>query len=130
VTVWTFLLLLSIGGAAIAVLGSGYAVKLHSAKVAFKANYQRAHFSRTTAVALSTERSSLRLKQGRAVKTYAFTDIRAWDKHWHRSKREGTLTVSVRDLDHPTWTLKFGNEREMDRWFELLSQAINDRLRL
>ncbi|PPT97587.1 hypothetical protein XaraCFBP7407_06130 [Xanthomonas arboricola pv. arracaciae] len=127
-TVWTFLLIVLVGSAALIAAGSGYALKLHSAKAAFKANYQRAHFSRATAVALSTERSSIRLKQGRAVKTYGFTDIRAWDKHWHRSKREGTLTVSVRDLDHPVWTLKFGDETEMNKWFELLNQAINDRL--
>lgn len=28
-------------------------------------------------------------------------------------------------VDQPVWTIKFGNEAEMNRWYELLNQAIN-----
>ncbi|AKS20510.1 hypothetical protein AEA01_11640 [Xanthomonas campestris pv. campestris] len=57
-------------------------------------------------------------------------DVRSWEKHWHNYNREGTLTLNVRDIDHPVWTIKFGNETEMNKWYELVSQAVNEKLKL
>ncbi|MBB5675340.1 hypothetical protein [Xanthomonas arboricola] len=129
-TVWTFLFILLVGGAAATVIAASMALKLRSERVAFKGDYQRGHFHKGTAVALSTARSSIKLKAGRASKAYSFTDVRAWEKHWHKSRHEGTLTLNVRDIDLPVWTIKFGNEMEMNRWYELVGQAVNERLRL
>ncbi|MBZ2679327.1 hypothetical protein IPR78_19700 [Xanthomonas perforans] len=129
-TVWTFLFILLVGGAAATVIAASMALKLRSERATFKGDYQRGHFHKGTAVALSTARSSIRLKAGRASKTYSFTDVRSWEKHWHNYNREGTLTLNVRDIDHPVWTIKFGNETEMNRWYELVSQAVNEKLKL
>ncbi|UNE62046.1 MULTISPECIES: DUF4755 domain-containing protein [Xanthomonas] len=129
-TVWTFLLLLLVGGAFFIVIGSVVVLKLHGERAAFKENYQRFHFNKRTAIAISTARSSIKFKMGSASKTYQFSDVRSWDKHWHRSKHEGTITVNIRDIEHPNWTVKFGNEREMDKWYELIRQAVNEGLKL
>ncbi|MEQ8033792.1 hypothetical protein [Xanthomonas sp. WHRI 6106] len=129
-TVWNFLTLLLVGGALFIVVGSLVTLKLHSERAAFKENYQRFHFNKRTAIAISTTRSSIKLKMGSATKPYQFSDVRSWDKHWHRSKHEGTIRVSVRDIDHPNWTISFGNEREMDKWYELIRQAVNEGLKL
>ncbi|NIK07101.1 hypothetical protein GGR63_002116 [Xanthomonas sp. 3272] len=129
-TVWTFLLLLLICGALFIVIGSLVALKLHGERAAFRESYQRSHFNKRTGIAISTARSSIKFKMGSAAKAYELSDVRSWDKHWHRSKHEGTISVSVRDIDHPNWTVKFGNEREMDKWYELIRQAINEGMKL
>ena len=129
-TVWTFLLLLLVGGALFIVIGSVVALKLHGERAAFKENYQRTHFNKRTGIAISTARSSIKFKMVSASKAYQFSDVRSCDKHWHRSKHEGTITVNVRDIEHPNWTIHFGNEREMDKWYELIRQAVNEGLKL
>ncbi|MEP9542326.1 hypothetical protein [Xanthomonas euvesicatoria] len=129
-TVWTFLLFLLVGGAFFIVIGSVVTLKLHGQRAGFKENYQRFHFNKRTAIAISTARSSIKFKMDSASKTYQFSDVRSWDKHWHRSKHVGTITVNVRDIDHPNWTISFGNEREMDKWYELIRQAVNEGLKL
>ncbi|PPT95028.1 hypothetical protein XaraCFBP7407_12745 [Xanthomonas arboricola pv. arracaciae] len=129
-TVWNFLTLLLVGGALFIVVGSLVTLKLHSERAAFKENYQRFHFNKRTAIAISTARSSIKFKTGSDPKAYQLSDVRSWDKHWHRSKHEGTITVNVRDIDHPNWTISFGNEREMDKWYELIRQAVNEGLKL
>ncbi|QYF39548.1 hypothetical protein HZS92_01608 [Xanthomonas citri pv. citri] len=98
-TVWTFLLLLLVGGAFFIVIGSVVALKLHGERAGFKENYQRFHFNKRTAIAISTARSSIKFKMASVSKTYQFSDVRSWDKHWHRSKHVGTITVNVRDID-------------------------------
>ncbi|SOT96896.1 hypothetical protein [Xanthomonas arboricola] len=129
-TVWTFLFILLVGGAAAIVIAASMALKLRSERATFKGDYQRGHFYKGTAVALSTARSSIRLKTGRASKTYSFTDVRSWEKHWHNYNREGTLTIDVKDIDHPVWTIKFGDQTEMNKWYELVRQSVNERLKL
>lgn len=36
------------------------------------------------------------------------------------------LFVSVKDIDHPKWQVWFPEEKQMDRWMEILRQAISD----
>lgn len=129
-TIWNILFILFVGGAAIIAVASGVALKLRGDRAAFNADFQRAHFYKGSAVAISTARSLVRLKAGRASKTYSFSDVRSWEKHWHNSRHEGTLTLSVRDIDLPVWTIRFGNEAEMNRWYEIVGQAINEKLKL
>ncbi|MGW8275741.1 hypothetical protein [Xanthomonas axonopodis] len=69
-TVWTFLLLLLVGGAFFIVIGSVVALKLHGERAAFKENYQRFHFNKRTAIAISTARSSIKFKMASVSKTY------------------------------------------------------------
>jgi len=124
-TVGTFFLLLVLGAAALVLVGLGRSFKLRSERGNFEQGYARSYFSRSGAIALSPERSRIKLRDRNQTKIYAFADVRSWEKHWHNTKREGTLTVSMRDVDQPVWTIKFGNEAEMNRWYELLNQAIN-----
>ncbi|MDN8644030.1 hypothetical protein Q0S19_06040 [Stenotrophomonas indicatrix] len=125
-TVGTFFLLLVLGATALVLIGLGRSFKLRSERGNFEQDYARSYFSRPGAIALSPEQARIKLRDRNQTKIYPFADVRAWEKHWHNTKREGTLTVSVRDLDQPVWTIKFGNEAEMNRWYELLDQAIND----
>lgn len=36
------------------------------------------------------------------------------------------LFVSVKDIDHPKWQVWFPEEKQMDRWMEILRQALSD----
>ncbi|WP_447594358.1 hypothetical protein [Stenotrophomonas rhizophila] len=129
-TVGTFFLLLVIATGALGALGAGRALKSRSDRAAFEADFDRSHFDKSSALALSAARSRIKLRSTRETKIYPLADLRAWEKHWHNSKHVGTLTLSVRDADHPVWTIKFASESEMNRWYELLNQAINDRAML
>lgn len=124
-TVGTFLLLFVLGAAALVLVGVGRSFKLRSERGNFEQDYARSYFSRSSAVALSTERSMIKFRAGNRTKIYTLADVRAWEKHWHNTKREGTLTVSVRDVDQPVWKIKFSSEATMNQWYELLNQAIN-----
>ncbi|MBH1446581.1 hypothetical protein I5U30_00635 [Stenotrophomonas maltophilia] len=126
-TVGTFFLLLVIGATALVLVGLGRSFKLRSERGNFEQDYARSHFSRSGAIALSPERSRIKFRARNQTKIYAFADVRAWEKHWHSTKREGTLTVSMRDVDQPVWTIRFTSEATMNQWYELLNQAINDR---
>ncbi|PKH70501.1 hypothetical protein, partial [Stenotrophomonas sp. Betaine-02u-23] len=117
-TVGTFLLLLVLGATALVLVGLGRSFKLRSERGNFERDYERSYFSRSGAIALSPERARIKLHDRNQTKIYSFADVRAWEKHWHNTKREGTLAVSVRDVDQPVWTIKFGNEAEMNRWYE------------
>ncbi|WJI14654.1 DUF4755 domain-containing protein [Pseudoxanthomonas winnipegensis] len=129
-TIWNLLFFFMLGAGALIALGMSKTLRTRRASVAFQEDYQRYHGYKNTDIALSTARSAIKLRSGKDVSTYAFTDVRSWEKHWHNSKHEGTLTISVRDIKSPVWTVKFGNEMEMNRWYELLGQAVNERLRL
>jgi len=124
-TVGTFFLLLVLGAAALVLLNLGRSFKLRSERAIFEQEYARSYFSDSGAIALSPERSRVKLRMRGHTKIYALADVRSWEKHWHNTKRKGTLTVNVRDVDQPVWTIKFGNETEINRWYELLNQAIN-----
>lgn len=129
-TVGTFFLLLVLGAGALVALGVGRTLRSSGDRAAFASDFERSHFHSNSAVALSTTRARIKLRLRGETKIYPLTDVRAWEKHWHNSKRQGTLTLSVRDADHPVWTIKFASESEMNRWYELLNQAINDRAML
>ena len=125
-TVGTFLLLLVLCAAVLVVIAVNRTLHFRSQREAFGREFDHSYFGGQGALAISVERSRLKIRAGKAVKIYPFMDVRSWEKHWHNSKREGTITVSVRDLDHPVWTIQFSSESEMNRWYEILNQAIND----
>ncbi|MEQ7866621.1 hypothetical protein ABQ137_08330 [Xanthomonas sp. WHRI 8393] len=125
-TVSTFLTLLVLGTAVLVAFAVNRADRLRNQREVFGREFDRFYFRRQGALAVSIERSRLKIRVGRTVKIYPLMDVRSWEKHWHNSRREGTITVSVRDVDHPVWTIKFGSEREMNQWYEILSQAINE----
>ncbi|MGH8085298.1 MAG: DUF4755 domain-containing protein [Lysobacter sp.] len=47
----------------------------------------------------------------------------------NRNKLHNTgLFLEVRDVDHPSWQIRFRRESELKRWFEILNQAFEGRL--
>lgn len=126
-TVGTFFLLLVLGAGALVAIGVGRTLRSRGERAAFAAEFDQSYFYVNSALALSMTRSRIKLRTTRATKIYPLDDVRAWEKHWHNSKRQGTLTLSMRDVDHPVWTIQFATESDMNRWYELLNQAINDR---
>lgn len=124
-TVGTFFLLLVLGATALVLVGLGRSFKLRSERSNFEQDYARSYFSGSGAIALSPECSRVKLRMRGHTKIYTLADVRSWEKRWHNTKREGTLTVSVRDVDQPVWTIKFSSESTMNQWYELLNQAIN-----
>ncbi|HDS1305116.1 TPA: hypothetical protein QEK28_001961 [Stenotrophomonas maltophilia] len=126
-TVGTFFLLLVLGAGALVAVAVGRTPKSRGDQAAFAAEFDQSYFDSNSALALSMARSRIKLRTTRETKIYPLSDVRTWEKHWHNSRRQGTLTLSVRDVDHPVWTIKFASESEMNRWYELLNQAINDR---
>jgi len=125
-TVGTFFLLLVVGAGALFAVGVGRTLRSRGDQAAFAAEFDHSYFHSNSALALSVARSRIKLRTTQATKIYPLKDVRAWEKHWHNSKRQGSLTLSVRDADHPVWTIKFYRESDMNRWYELLNQAIND----
>ncbi len=111
-------------------MGLSKGLKTRRDNAEFRGDFPKYYGYKNTDIALSTARSAVKLRMGRNTKAYQFTDIRGWQKHWHNSRHEGTLTINVRDIDIPVWTIKFGSEDEMNRWYELMGQAINERLKL
>lgn len=125
-TVGTFLLLLVLCAAVLVAIVANQAHRSRSQRAAFGRDFECSYFGGHGGLAISVERSRVKIRAGKAVKIYPFMDVRSWEKHWNNSKREGTITVSVRDVDHPVWTIRFSSESEMNRWFEIFNQAIND----
>ncbi len=129
-TIWQLLFFFVLGAGALIAIGLAKGLKTTHDNAEFRGDFPKYYGYKNTQIALSTERSAVKLRVGRNMTTYRFADVRGWQKHWHNSKREGTLTIDVRDIERPVWTIKFGSEDEMNRWYELMGQAINEQLKL
>ncbi|CAM4345530.1 hypothetical protein CR156_14925 [Stenotrophomonas lactitubi] len=125
-TVGTFLFLLVLSAAVLVAIGTSRAFQSRSQREAFGRDFERSYYGAPGGLAMSVERSRLKIRARNAVKIYPLADVRSWEKHWHNSKRQGTLIVSVRDTDHPVWSIPFQSENEMNQWYEVLNQAINE----
>lgn len=125
-TVGSFLFLLVLGAAVLVAMAVNRTFQFRSQREAFGREFERTYYGGQGALAISVERSRLKIRARNAVKIYTLADVRSWEKHWHNSKRRGTLTVSVRDTDHPVWSIPFQSENEMNQWYEVLNQAINE----
>ena len=125
-TVGSFLFLFVLGAAVLVAIAVNQALRFRSQREAFGREFERSYFGGQGALAISVERSRLKIRARNAVKIYTLADVRSWEKHWHNSKRQGTLTVSVRDADHPVWSIPFQSENEINQWYEILNQAINE----
>jgi len=125
-TVGTFLFLLFLSAAALVGIAVNRTFQFRSQREAFGREFERSYFGGQGGLAISVERSRLKIRARNAVKIYPLADVRSWEKHWHNSKRQGTLTVSVRDTDQPVWSITFQSENEMNQWYEVLNRAINE----
>jgi hypothetical protein len=95
------------------------------------------HRTSTTGIAIDPVRELLFLQEGSAFKAFPFADLRGWEKIWltaaannhiRAQNRAGSgLFVKVRHIDHATWHIKFATSKELDRWFEILTQYVNEK---
>jgi len=129
-TVLNFLVVIFIGVGVLIALGVWNSQRSLKKANEFKKDFQRHYAFKDSAIALNTETRQIKLKNSGEIKVYDFGDIRSWEKHWHNYNRRGTITVSVKDIHHPVWTTRFGDEVEMNRWNELIKQALNENLKL
>ena len=103
-----------------------------------------------SAIAMDTDRSVMRVKNGMLIKEYPFGDVR----EWHASlisgggmvgfgvaggltalaastgaKRENAKAsgfyIKVRDIDHPQWRIEMPSQDNQNRWMEIFNQLIN-----
>ena len=112
------------------------------------------HRTTRSGIAIDPAKELLFLQEGSAFKTFLFGDLRGWEKIWltgggvvvagaglqsamgaaaannqaRAQNRKGSgLFVKVRDIDHPVWQIQFATAKELDRWFEILSQYVDER---
>lgn len=112
------------------------------------------HRTSTTGIAIDPVRELLFLQEGSTFRAFPFADLRGWEKIWltgggvvmagaglpsamgaaaannqiRAQNRDGSgLFVKVRDIDHATWHIKFATSKELDRWFEILTQYVNEK---
>ena len=104
-------------------------------------------FADFTGLAINAERQLLLLASGRTMKAYPFNAVRSWEKKEQRAGRvigggmEGAavnlaeginaanntgIFVQVKDVDTPEWHIRFHKKREINRWFEILQQLLNE----
>lgn len=120
---------------------------------AFAKDARYVHRHEGTAIAICMDESLVRLKYGTTEKSYAFSDIREWERKWltgghvvgyagsvaagaaqaganariNRENKQGSgLFIRVRDIDHPQWRIAFPNQNELMRWHEILQQTVSE----
>lgn len=57
-----------------------------------------------------------------------FSGAMAGNRNNRNKLRNTGLFLEVRDVDHPSWQIRFRRESELKRWFEILNQAFEGRL--
>lgn len=87
-TVSTFLILLALGTAVLVAVAVNRADRLRNQREAFGREFDRSYFGRQGALAISIERSRLKIRAGRAVKIYPGND---------HSQRSGCGSSSLDD---------------------------------
>lgn len=108
------------------------------------------HMHEDTAISVHPDRKKVFLVNGAAIKFYDFKDIREWGfniqsglsdpnnirqamdviKQDAENSRNSVFYLKVRDVDHPSWAIRFSSlgdkKKEMERWQEILTQSINE----
>jgi hypothetical protein len=100
-----------------------------------------------TGIALSSKNSKVVLASDGTLKTYDFSDIRAWRSSLDtsfvvagtgaaaagaqvgmglRRMANTGVFVTVKDIDHPEWHVRIRKNLELNRWYELMTQVVNE----
>jgi hypothetical protein len=98
-----------------------------------------------TAIALDKVGMKISLMDDESSKTYDFSDVRGWTSRWESPGRAfgpaaevramnqqmaldaqdaSGLFFNVKDIDHPVWHIRMSNKPTLDRWHEILTQAL------
>ena len=104
------------------------------------------HVAGGTGIAVDPDNETVRLKIGKLVQTYPFSEVRGWRTNFAtggdiigtgiavaganirvaRENRKNTgLFVSVRDIENPEWRIEMPDEKSQQRWMEIMRQSIN-----
>lgn len=110
------------------------------------------HIEKLTGIALDTTSKVVYVGHGERSKAYAFDDVREWNSRHEtagefvgagnipsalnalganvRASRQAAantgLFLRVRDTTAPEWRISMKRKEDRDRWFEILTQAINE----
>jgi hypothetical protein len=104
-----------------------------------------------TSIALFPKASKIFLTDGNFRQVYEFAHLRQWRKHWvtggkesyegngpvgrvylrnrkteAKNRAESGLFIDVRDVNRPIWRVAFGSEHDLNRWFEIMQQVLNE----
>lgn len=113
---------------------------------ATSAGATRQWFGERSGIAISSANSKIVVSQDGETRTYGFDDIRKWTTNLDSSWAAGTgmagaqahlavdaqryentgLFVQVKDVDHPEWHIRIQKKPELNRWFEILTQTVNE----
>jgi hypothetical protein len=110
------------------------------------------HIEKLTGIALDTTARVVYVGHGDLSKAYSFEDVREWNSRHEtagefvgagnipsalnalganlRASRQAAantgLFLRVRDTNAPEWRISMKRKADRDRWFEILTQAINE----
>lgn len=111
------------------------------------------HWEDQSGIAVKPETKQVCLSVGKKLKTYAYKDIRGWKVNQAsggavvpmaggmansvaavamsagadaRNNAISGLFLQVRDIDNPEWRVAMSNRAMQNRWFEILTQEINE----
>lgn len=105
------------------------------------------HVEGKTGIAVNTERQEITLVNDAVIKTYPFSDIRNWERKSEtaalihgggtqalganvgagmKAARNSGLFVQVKDIDYPEWRVQMADINIQKRWFEILTQILNE----
>lgn len=88
-------------------------------------------------IAIDSNTQTLFLKKGKALKKYAYTDVRDWSTGSDNvtvgantgftrevQSRRDYLVIHIKDVDYPEWKFVVDSSTS-SRWFEILNQEVN-----
>lgn len=87
-------------------------------------NSKLIHIEKDTALALNQSKAEVLVAKPGLMKKYSYTDIRQWRERTELGD-EG-ISLMVRDIDIPEWKIVMRDKADRNRWFEILTQEINE----
>lgn len=115
-------------------------------------NHRFFHWDGSSAIALNQSNQTITLASADAMKVYKFSDVRSWRINQEtpgqvipamnnagsvltagaanigaasRAAANSGLFIQVKDIDYPEWRITM-NKATQNRWFEILTQVLNE----
>lgn len=122
-------------------------------KMASEIGANRSWWGNANGIALSSNKSKILFAKDGVVKTYDFDQVRSWESRIDSTRIQGNASpdnagfdlaqaklaavaqrhantgmfISVKDIENPVWHIKMMKEADLAKWFEILTQEINER---
>jgi hypothetical protein len=118
-----------------------------AAQSKFGENFRYVFLGGGTGIAVDPDQRLVKLKNGSLEQTFAFADVRGWERtllsggavagpgtavlalnlRSEDANEQGSgLFVQVRSVDHPMWRIAILEVQEQHRWMEILQQSLNE----